>query len=120
MNPKYPMFRVWDERARSWFNGMCHFYPGEIVQMNGLVFQQFTGMSDKKGKPIYDGDIVEYRQFVVGLGKGIRPEVRVDEVMYDPYHAAFVLGEDPMGGMVGDKFNVDLRVIGNVFEGKNE
>ena len=67
MNPKYPMFRVWDEKAGAWFFGMCHFYHGETVRINGLVFQQFTGMSDRNGKPIYDGDIVEYRQFVVGL-----------------------------------------------------
>lgn len=69
--------------------------PGQFEIM------QYTGLKDKNGREIYEGDVVKNE-----YGK-------VMEVQYDPRSAAFGVGDYYFGTIGSGKI---LEVIGNIFE----
>ena len=76
---------------------------------------QFTGLKDKNGKEIYEGDILEYARDN-NLGGMIR-EVRAIE--FKPnlgYRLGGAQFDDNPGGYVGGLWNENILVIGNIYE----
>lgn len=60
MNPRILRFRVWDPIASRWTGLEVCIGQGyaDLSDRDPLIITQFTGLTDSKGRDIYEGDIV--------------------------------------------------------------
>lgn len=121
-------FRAWDKEKRKWiYLGMSsmlaitddghlrQFYStdrglGHKEYENPYVLLQFTGLRDKTGREIYEGDVVK---------EVFDEKMRVCEVAWNNEGAAFELDDGTWKGGLetpeGYELN-PLEVIGNIYE----
>ena len=117
-------FRAWHGVDKKWLHGYrpggegCHL-DGEVIltgnwlsechglmDINNVVFEQFTGLRDKNGKEIYEGDIVQ--TYLIAM-KHKGPVLRIE---YKEHRFAMVEDENDDGGCW---YNI-VEVIGNIHE----
>jgi uncharacterized phage protein (TIGR01671 family) len=81
----------------------------------GLIIQQYTGLKDKNGKKIYEGDILSSRQ--ANFPVNTNYEIFIAEVKFGNgrFYANFRSGLYEIVDLLAEQYT-DLEIVGNVFE----
>jgi len=121
MNQRVIKFRVWKDDYFDFINngwiedvGLPDIF--ESLQKSGYFIQQFTGLQDKDGKDIYEGDIIKYQYLDID---SFNYYTATGEVIWnsgmDCYNNLFG-GWEVTFGEKTKYINKNCEVIGNIFE----
>jgi len=115
-------FRAWDKTEKKMVCEYHYLYmdilDGEIVDHNkddfrtDLILLQFTGLLDKQGKEIYEGDIVKLIIQHQSIVNNSSLEIEISQVEFSPSY--FRLRGSILGA--GSLISENIEIIGNIFE----
>lgn len=111
-------FRFWCPAGQAFVRD--YNYDGAVDELfdekeyDVLIPQQFTGLIDKNGKEIYEGDLINFSiDYTVELGDRDIIEYKNQEVYYDEETAAFLFGKEGVS-MLDRIMENTIEVVGHV------
>ncbi len=112
-------FRAWDNSIPGLQNNMVYFNlstDNRWIHEKGISIMQFTGLKDKNGKEIYEGDIVKHKKvdnmILYGVTECIFGHLP-REVKWEG------CGFRPFSGWINDAHKkFQWEIIGNIWENK--
>lgn len=132
-------FRAWDKENNKWYEPTYEAYKGDleylVVGMGGdltmnknggmrhesvfpkrFELMQYTGLLDKQGKEIYEGDIVKtfYEEIAVVMYADGGFKLFTNATDYKS--VGTVIGQDVEENYLGYFFKDNLEIIGNIYE----
>ena len=119
-----PKFRAWTEEGKVMYYGVYPFKDGTLllsydgiafdeVPASDFILMQSTGLLDKNGNEIFEGDVVKYE-----VGRNTYTE----EVAYDKNFAGFGVKDADANiiftfGELAEEISLSsLEVVGNIYE----
>lgn len=113
-------FRCWHKKEKRMFIQSAIHSSGLIEEhkvgtpyltyygLEEIELMEFTGLTDKHGKDIYEGDILEYHPNST--------EILIDVVSFK--HGCFCLGKHPFysTALGYDIHDIIFKIIGNIYE----
>ena len=125
LHEKYFATRTESREVPNWIGkehvALGSFEVNAILAEYGDQIMQYTGLNDKNGKEIYEGDVV--RVVYDGSLKYTDEDVEVCKVIWganeeDEYYPAFDLEGNKMetNALSMAKNNGDIEIIGNIYE----
>lgn len=118
-----PNFRAWDKETQSlrdvlvidWLNELVDLEGGRIDrQFDEVELMQFTGLKDKNGVEIFEGDIVavENHPFQRKENSSVGMEIEGDYVVgWNQHDLTWCVGD-----LLLARLKPYVRVIGNIYE----
>ena len=111
-------FRFWCPAGKAFIQD--YNYNGAVDELfdekdfDTLVPQQFTGLIDKNGMEVYEGDLINFScDYTMDLSDRDVIEYKNQEVSYDERLAGFYFGKD--GFQILDKIMVEtIEVVGHI------
>lgn len=115
-------FRAFNKQDNKMYNDIgstydWEFMPTDTCENNEWILMQYTGLKDKNGKEIYEGDILQCYSV---------PSMFNWIVRYSKKNFGFVIVNIGVAGFLGDEFQInseyffeDRIVIGNIYENPN-